>query len=109
MMGFTWFWLVAVMNRRLRCARGSTSRRVLHLFLCRTELDRRTTTRQHRPCLGTGNRSCFSRRGTLYFASRSLRLRQRVDLSPLMCSGSLSFCGISSTPQLHRREESGRY
>src|SRR6202167_2811721 len=69
MMGFIWFWLVAVMIVGYVVLDGfDLGVGVLHLFLCRTEDDRRTTLASIGPVWDGNEVWLLAGGGTLYFA-----------------------------------------
>ena len=69
MMGFLWFWLVAVMIVGYVVLDGfDLGVGVLHLFLCRTEDDRRTTLASIGPVWDGNEVWLLAAGGTLYFA-----------------------------------------
>ncbi len=69
MMGFIWFWLVAVTIVGYVVLDGfDLGVGVLHLFLCRTELDRRTTLASIGPVWDGNEVWLLAGGGTLYFA-----------------------------------------
>lgn len=69
MMGFLWFWLVAVMIVGYVVLDGfDLGVGVLHLFLCRTEEDRRTTLASIGPVWDGNEVWLLAGGGTLYFA-----------------------------------------
>ncbi|MGA2848865.1 MAG: cytochrome d ubiquinol oxidase subunit II [Terracidiphilus sp.] len=69
MMGFLWFWLVAVMLVGYVVLDGfDLGVGVLHLFLCRTENDRRTTLASIGPVWDGNEVWLLAAGGTLYFA-----------------------------------------
>lgn len=69
MMGFIWFWLVAIMIVGYVVLDGfDLGVGVLHLFLCRTELDRRTTLASIGPVWDGNEVWLLAGGGTLYFA-----------------------------------------
>ncbi|MGA2649135.1 MAG: cytochrome d ubiquinol oxidase subunit II [Terracidiphilus sp.] len=69
MMGFLWFWLVAVMIVGYVVLDGfDLGVGVLHLFLCRTENDRRTTLASIGPVWDGNEVWLLAAGGTLYFA-----------------------------------------
>jgi cytochrome d ubiquinol oxidase subunit II len=69
MMGFIWFWLVAVMIVGYVVLDGfDLGVGVLHLFLCRTEEDRRTTLASIGPVWDGNEVWLLAAGGTLYFA-----------------------------------------
>jgi len=69
MMGFIWFWLVAVMIVGYVVLDGfDLGVGVLHLFLCRTEVDRRTTLASIGPVWDGNEVWLLAGGGTLYFA-----------------------------------------
>jgi cytochrome d ubiquinol oxidase subunit II len=69
MMGFLWFWLVAVMIVGYVVLDGfDLGVGVLHLFLCRTEEDRRTTLASIGPVWDGNEVWLLAAGGTLYFA-----------------------------------------
>jgi cytochrome d ubiquinol oxidase subunit II len=69
MMGFTWFWLVAIMIVGYVVLDGfDLGVGVLHLFLCRSELDRRTTLASIGPVWDGNEVWLLAGGGTLYFA-----------------------------------------
>jgi len=69
MMGFLWFWLVAVMLAGYVVLDGfDLGVGVLHLFLCRTENDRRTTLASIGPVWDGNEVWLLAAGGTLYFA-----------------------------------------
>jgi len=69
MMGFIWFWLVAVMIVGYVVLDGfDLGVGVLHLFLCRTEADRRTTLASIGPVWDGNEVWLLAGGGTLYFA-----------------------------------------
>ncbi|MGA9668889.1 MAG: cytochrome d ubiquinol oxidase subunit II [Terracidiphilus sp.] len=69
MLGFIWFWLVAVMIAGYVVLDGfDLGVGVLHLFLCRTEEDRRTTLASIGPVWDGNEVWLLAGGGTLYFA-----------------------------------------